>query len=96
MKLGFCRTVAKLADIFAEAEALERFGCDRVLIYNGSLRRSELDVVARSLVAGDEFVVANFHCVADTLGLSDFIANLTIRDIRFQFLAHPFDTGTTH
>jgi DNA invertase Pin-like site-specific DNA recombinase len=92
MKIG----IVCVGELSADAQrmpALQRQGCDRILVLRGSSNdRNIIEVVRRRLVPGDTLVAANFASVATSMTAFVSLAlTLSDREVHFISLQEGFD-----
>lgn len=96
MNVGFLRSSGSLDELPKEMSALERAGCERIVVDNAlgpNLRAGMLGAVIEPLVAGDCLIVWTLGSVVSSMPeLIDLVLQLDARDVRFRSLSEGFDS----
>ena len=96
MNIGFLRSSAFIEELQKEMSALEKAGCERIVVDNAPVSGGPAGMLGAVLVrlsAGDTLAVWSLESVADSMSqLIDLALQLEAKNVRFRSLSEGFDT----
>lgn len=99
MKFGYARTSTKKQSLDSQLDALERYGCDEIIMEQQSgakTERKELNTLLGKLRKGDTLVVYKLDRLGRTMKqLVDLVSIFNEKDIEFVSIKDSIDTSTT-
>jgi DNA invertase Pin-like site-specific DNA recombinase len=100
VNIGFLRSTASMDELREEMAALEKAGCERIVVDNNPIANPQqgmLGAVVSRLSPGDSLVVWSLDSVANSMPeLVGLALRLEARNVRFRSLADGFDTYGRH
>jgi DNA invertase Pin-like site-specific DNA recombinase len=96
MNIGFLRSNASMDELRDEMTALEKAGCERIVVDNASEPNAQagmLGAVISRLSSGQSLIVWTLESVANSMPeLIDLVLQLEEKNVRFRSLTEGFDS----